>query len=75
MALPRRWIAPCLATNGAPMGKWDISILTESEMEQEGKATLEESPDRIGRFDDDLELGGAGLTGAGDVEEPETRKG
>jgi hypothetical protein len=33
---------------------------------------LEESPDRIGRFDDDLELGGAGLTGATDVEEPET---
>ena len=46
---------------------------TESEME-EGPA-LEESSDRIGRFDDDLELGGAGLTSAGDVEDPETRKG
>jgi len=54
----------------AKLGKWDISILTESEM-QEGAPELEESPDRIGRFDDDLELGGAGLTGADDFEEPE----
>jgi N utilization substance protein A len=55
----------------AKLGKWDISILTESET-KEGKPELEESPDRIGRFDDDIELGGAGLTGATDVEEPET---
>jgi N utilization substance protein A len=54
----------------AKLGKWDISILTESES-REGAEELEESPDRIGRFDDDLELGGAGLTGAADVEEPE----
>ncbi|MHC4164148.1 MAG: transcription termination/antitermination protein NusA [Planctomycetota bacterium] len=54
----------------AKLGKWDISILTESEME-EGPRDLEESPDRIGRFDDDAELGGAGLTGATDVEEPD----
>jgi N utilization substance protein A len=55
----------------AKLCKWDISILTESEM-QEGDHGLEESPDRIGRFDDDLELGGAGLTGAQDFVEPET---
>jgi N utilization substance protein A len=53
----------------AKLGKWDISILTESEM-KEGAPGLEESPDRIGRFDDDAELGGAGLTGAADFEEP-----
>ena len=59
----------------AKLGKWDISILTESEM-QEGPEELEESPDRIGRFDDDLELGGAGLTGASEFDEPDsTRKG
>jgi len=46
----------------AKLCKWDISIMTESEAEA-GEAS-EESPDRIGRFDDDLELGGAGLTGA-----------
>ena len=55
----------------AKLCKWDISILTESEMETGGHE-LEESPDRIGRFDDDLELGGAGLTGAKDFEEPES---
>jgi len=54
----------------AKLGKWDISILTESEM-KEGAPELEESPDRIGRFDDDLELGGAGLTGAANFEDPE----
>ncbi|MGQ0612438.1 MAG: transcription termination factor NusA [Planctomycetaceae bacterium] len=54
----------------AKLCKWDISILTESELEA-GSAELEESPDRIGRFDDDIELGGAGLTGATDVEEPD----
>ena len=36
-----------------------------------GSEELEESPDRIGRFDDDIELGGAGLTGAKDFEDPE----
>lgn len=56
----------------AKLCKWDISILTESEMQEGPSEKLEESPDRIGRFDDDLELGGAGLTGATDVEEPET---
>ncbi len=56
----------------AKLCKWDISILTESEMQEGPSENLEESPDRIGRFDDDLELGGAGLTGASDVEEPET---
>jgi N utilization substance protein A len=55
----------------AKLCKWDISILTESET-QAGVPDLEESPDRIGRFDDDVELGGAGLTGATDFEEPET---
>jgi hypothetical protein len=57
----------------AKLGKWDIGIMTESEMAK-GSAELEESPDRIGRFDDDMELGGAGLTGASDVEEPDTSK-
>ena len=37
---------------------------------EEGPREMEESLDRIGRFDDDVELGGAGLTGATDVEEP-----
>jgi len=55
----------------AKLGKWDISIMTETEMEDEGAKDLEESPDRIGRFDDDAELGGAGLTSATDVEEPD----
>ena len=54
----------------AKLCKWDISIMTETEM-QGGQEELEESPDRIGRFDDDLELGGAGLTGAKDFEDPE----
>ncbi|MHC4848404.1 MAG: transcription termination factor NusA [Planctomycetota bacterium] len=50
----------------AKLCKWDISITTESEAEAgEG----EESPDRIGRFDDDVELGGAGLTGASELDE------
>jgi len=52
----------------AKLCKWDISILTQSEMES-GPGDLEESPDRIGRFDDDMELGGAGLTGTGAFEE------
>ena len=55
----------------AKLCRWDISILTESEYQQDEAVQLEESPDRIGRFDDDLELGGAGLTGASDVEEPD----
>ncbi|MHC4940860.1 MAG: transcription termination factor NusA [Planctomycetota bacterium] len=50
----------------AKLCKWDISIMTESEAEAGGS---EESPDRIGRFDDDVELGGAGLTGATEFEE------
>ena len=59
----------------AKLCKWDISIMTESESET-GSPELEESPDRIGRFDDDIELGGAGLTGAADFEDPEpTRRG
>ena len=53
----------------AKLCRWDISILTESEFEAEGARELEESPDRIGRFDDDIELGGAGLAGATDYEE------
>jgi len=55
----------------AKLCKWDISIMTESEAEA-GEAS-QESPDRIGRFDDDLELGGAGLTGGTDdsFENPE----
>jgi len=57
----------------AKLCKWDISIMTESEM-QGGQEELEESPDRIGRFDDDLELGGAGLTGAKDFEDPENQE-
>ncbi len=52
----------------AKLCRWDISILTESEFEAEGARELEESPDRIGRFDDDLELGGAGLTSGADHE-------
>ncbi|MFQ5843472.1 MAG: transcription termination factor NusA [Planctomycetota bacterium] len=52
----------------AKLCKWDISILTESEYE-EGPDKLEESPDRIGRFDDDLELGGAGLAAAPDFDQ------
>ncbi|MEE8104444.1 MAG: transcription termination factor NusA [Planctomycetota bacterium] len=54
----------------AKLCKWDISIMTETEIEV-GSEELEESPDRIGRFDDDIELGGAGLTGAKDFEDPE----
>ena len=57
----------------AKLCKWDISIMTETEM-QGGQEELEESPDRIGRFDDDLELGGAGLTGAKDFEDPENQE-
>jgi len=53
----------------AKLCRWDISIMTETEAES-GSGELDESPDRIGRFDDDMELGGAGLTGAADVEEP-----
>jgi N utilization substance protein A len=55
----------------AKLCKWDISILTESESQPGVGTEMEESPDRIGRFDDDAELGGAGLTGAADVEEPD----
>ncbi len=55
----------------AKLCKWDISIMTETEL-QSGDERLEESPDRIGRFDDDAELGGAGLDGATEFEEPET---
>ena len=58
----------------AKLCKWDISILTDSELEK-GQEAMEESPDRIGRFDDDMELGGAGLTGATDFEEPDSQKG
>jgi N utilization substance protein A len=58
----------------AKLCKWDISILTDSELEK-GQEEMEESPDRIGRFDDDMELGGAGLTGATEFEEPDTQKG
>ena len=54
----------------AKLCKWDISILAETEMTADTDS-LEESPDRIGRFDDDLELGGAGLTGATEFEDPE----
>ncbi len=57
----------------AKLCKWDISILTETEMTTDTEA-LEESPDRIGRFDDDLELGGAGLTGATEFEDPEPER-
>ncbi|MEM8886268.1 MAG: transcription termination factor NusA [Planctomycetota bacterium] len=46
----------------AKLCKWDISILTESEAEA-GAGAIDDSPDRIGRFDDDAELGGAGLAG------------
>ncbi len=57
----------------AKLCKWDISILTDEEAETDG-GELEESPDRIGRFDDDMELGGAGLTGAQDfTDDPEAR--
>ncbi|MCZ6574642.1 MAG: transcription termination factor NusA [Planctomycetota bacterium] len=45
----------------AKLCKWDISIVTESEF-QEGDPQVDESTERIGRFDDDMELGGAGLT-------------
>jgi len=55
----------------AKLCRWDISILTESELDAGEADNLEESPDRIGRFDDDMELGGAGLTGAKDFEDPE----
>jgi N utilization substance protein A len=58
----------------AKLCRWDISILTETELEHDTE-DLEESPDRIGRFDDDLELGGAGLTGATEFEEPEDAEG
>jgi len=55
----------------AKLCKWDISILTDEEAEK-GERGIEESPDRIGRFDDDMELGGAGLTGAKDfTDDPE----
>ncbi|MHC4960233.1 MAG: transcription termination factor NusA [Planctomycetota bacterium] len=59
----------------AKLCRWDISILTESELEAGEADDLEESPDRIGRFDDDMELGGAGLTGAKDFEDPESQEG
>ena len=52
----------------AKLCKWDISIMTESESEQ-GSDGTDDSPDRIGRFDDDAELGGAGLSGALEVDE------
>lgn len=58
----------------AKLCKWDISILTETELDA-GTKGLEESPDRIGRFDDDMELGGAGLTGAAEFEDPESDRG
>ncbi len=45
----------------AKLCKWDISIVTESEF-QEGDPQMDEATDRIGRFDDDIELGGAGLS-------------
>ncbi len=54
----------------AKLCKWDISIVTESEF-QEGDQKLDESPDRIGRFDDDIELGGAGLTASPEFEAEE----
>ena len=57
----------------AKLCKWDISIMTESELEA-GSRDLEESPDRIGRFDDDMELGGAGLTGAESFEDPDSKE-
>ena len=50
----------------AKLCKWDISITTESEAEA---GAGEESSDRIGRFDDDVELGGAGLTGANEFDD------
>lgn len=52
----------------AKLCKWDISIMTESEAEQ-GTDDTPDSPDRIGRFDDDVELGGAGLSGAIEFDE------
>ena len=58
----------------AKLCRWDISIMTETES-QAGGGDLDESPDRIGRFDDDLELGGAGLTSATEFDEPETSEG
>jgi N utilization substance protein A len=58
----------------AKLCKWDISIMTESEAES-GTREVEESPDRIGRFDDDMQLGGAGLTGAAEFEDPDASEG
>ena len=58
----------------AKLCKWDISIVTETELEAGEQQKLEESADRIGRFDDDLELGGAGLTAAKDFEDAEENK-
>jgi len=55
----------------AKLCKWDISIRTESETEQAKGGEIEESPDRIGRFDDDAELGGAGLAGGTENEGPD----
>jgi len=52
----------------AKLCKWDISIATESEMET-GAPGMDDALDRIGRFDDDAELGGAGLEGAHELEE------
>ncbi len=52
----------------AKLCKWDISIVTESEF-QEGDPQVDEATDRIGRFDDDIELGGAGLTPESEAEE------
>ncbi len=57
----------------AKLCKWDISIMTETELES-GSRDIEESPDRIGRFDDDMELGGAGLTGAETFDDPESKE-
>ena len=51
----------------AKLCKWDISIVTESEF-QEGDPQMDEATDRIGRFDDDIELGGAGLTPSSEFE-------
>ena len=55
----------------AKLCKWDISIVTETELAAGEQKELDDSPDRIGRFDDDLELGGAGLTAAKDFDDSE----
>ena len=55
----------------AKLCKWDISIVTESEF-QEGDPQMDEATDRIGRFDDDIELGGAGLSPSPESEAEES---